>query len=54
MTSKPKIKSERHEHGPAAAEALRPAPRHARAEKKLPRLTVTAFANLTLTDEHSL
>ncbi|VXB77566.1 hypothetical protein PANT111_170248 [Pantoea brenneri] len=31
---------------------LRPALRHARVEKKLPRLTATAFANLTLTAEH--
>jgi len=51
-TSKPKVPRERREDGPAAAEMLRPALRHARAEKKLPRLTVTAFANSTLTDQH--
>jgi len=46
--SKPKVPRERREDGPAATEMLRPAG----AEKKLPRLNVTAFANLTLTDEH--
>ncbi|MFN2049246.1 hypothetical protein ACKVM6_17235, partial [Pantoea agglomerans] len=51
-TSKPKVPRERREDGPAAAEVLRPALRLARPEKKLPRLTVTAFTNLILTDQH--
>ncbi|WP_222939312.1 hypothetical protein, partial [Pantoea agglomerans] len=50
--SKPKVPRERREDGPAAAEVLRPALRLARPEKKLPRLTVTAFTNLILTDQH--
>ncbi|MFV9723164.1 hypothetical protein, partial [Pantoea sp. K13] len=48
----PKVPRERREDGPAAAEVLRPALRLARPEKKLPRLTVTAFTNLILTDQH--
>ncbi|MGC0847596.1 hypothetical protein, partial [Pantoea agglomerans] len=48
-TSKPKVPRERREDGPAAAEVLRPALRLDRPEKKLPRLTVTAFTNLILT-----
>ncbi|WP_313188909.1 hypothetical protein, partial [Pantoea sp.] len=36
----------------AAAEVLWPARLHACLQKKLPRLTVTAFAHLTLTDRH--
>ncbi|MGC1021647.1 hypothetical protein WKH71_12425, partial [Pantoea agglomerans] len=51
-TSKPKEPRERREDGPAAAEVLRPALRLARPEKKLPRLTVAAFTNLILTDQH--
>ncbi|MEN4932867.1 hypothetical protein, partial [Pantoea agglomerans] len=51
-TSKPKVPRERREDGPAAAEVLRPALRLARPEKKPPRLTVTAFTNLILTDQH--
>ncbi|MEQ4544475.1 MAG: hypothetical protein ABN490_14695, partial [Pantoea agglomerans] len=51
-TSKPKVPRERREDGPAAAEVLRPALRLARPEKKQPRLTVTAFTNLILTDQH--
>ena len=51
-TSKLKVPRERREDGPAAAEVRWPALRHARPEKKLPRLTVTAFTNLILTDQH--
>ena len=51
-TSKPKVQRERREDGPAAAEVRWPALRLARPEIKLPRLTVTAFTNLTLTDQH--
>jgi hypothetical protein len=51
-TSKPKVPRERREDGPAAAEVRRHALRLARPEKKLPRLTVTAFTNLNLTDQH--
>ncbi len=51
-TSKPKVPRERREDGPAAAEVRWPALRLARPEKKLPRLTVTAFTNLILTDQH--
>ncbi len=51
-TSKPKVPRERREDGPAAAEVRRPALRLARPEKKLPRLTVTAFTNLILTDQY--
>jgi hypothetical protein len=51
-TSKPKVPRERREDGPAAAEVLRPALRLARPEKKLARLTVTAFTNLILTDQY--
>ncbi|WP_216844877.1 hypothetical protein, partial [Pantoea agglomerans] len=40
------------EDGPAAAEVRWPALRLARPEKKLPRLTVTAFTNLILTDQY--
>ncbi|MGC1097629.1 hypothetical protein WKH53_09945, partial [Pantoea agglomerans] len=50
--SKPKVPRERREDGPAAAEARWPALRLARPEKKLPRLTVTDFRNLILTDQH--
>ncbi|MEN4668492.1 hypothetical protein ABEG72_19900, partial [Pantoea agglomerans] len=50
--SKPKVPRERREDGPAAAEVRWPALRLARPEKKLPRLTVTAFTNLILTDQH--
>ena len=39
----PKVPPERREDGPAAAEVRWPALRLARPEKKLPRLTVTAF-----------
>jgi len=51
-TSKPKVARERREDGPAAAEVRWPALRLARPEKKLPRLTVTAFTTLILTDQH--
>ena len=51
-TSKPKVPRERREDAPAAAEVRWPARRLARPEKKLPRLTVTAFTNLILTDRH--
>ncbi|MEN4521062.1 hypothetical protein, partial [Pantoea agglomerans] len=51
-TSKPKVPRERREDGPAAAEVRWPALRLARPEKKLPRLTVTAFTNLILTDQY--
>ncbi|MGC1027966.1 hypothetical protein, partial [Pantoea agglomerans] len=47
-----KVPRERREDGPAAAEVRWPALRLARPEKKLPRLTVTAFTNLILTDQH--
>uniref|UniRef100_UPI002B1D5E0C hypothetical protein n=3 Tax=Pantoea TaxID=53335 RepID=UPI002B1D5E0C len=50
--SKPKVPRERREDGPAAAEVRWPALRLARPEKKLPRLTVTAFTNLILTDQY--
>ncbi|MGB8496376.1 MAG: hypothetical protein WCD85_00005, partial [Pantoea agglomerans] len=53
-TSKPKVPRERREDGPAAAEVRWPALRLARPEKKLPCLTVTAFTNLILTDQHYL
>ncbi|WP_219811552.1 hypothetical protein, partial [Pantoea agglomerans] len=49
---KPKVPRERREDGPAAAEVRWPALRLARPEKKLPRLTVTAFTNLILTNQH--
>ncbi|MEN4802807.1 hypothetical protein, partial [Pantoea agglomerans] len=51
-TSKPKVPRERREDGPAAAEVRWPALRLARPQKKLPRLTVTAFTNLILTEQH--
>jgi len=51
-TSKLKVPRERREDGPAAAEVCWPALRLARPQKKLPRLTVTAFTNLILTDQH--
>ncbi|WP_336755611.1 hypothetical protein [Pantoea sp. USHLN298] len=44
--------AQRREDCPAAAEVLWPARLHACLQKKLPRLTVTAFAHLTLTDRH--
>ncbi|MEQ4515406.1 MAG: hypothetical protein ABN485_10470, partial [Pantoea agglomerans] len=49
---KPKVPRERREDGPAAAEVRWPALRLARPEKKLARLTVTAFTNLILTDQY--
>ena len=51
-TSKPKAPRERREDGPAAAAVRWPALRLARPQKKLPRLTVTAFTNLILTHQH--
>jgi len=51
-TLKPKVPRERREDGLAAAAVLWPALRLARPEKKLPRLTVTPFTNLILTDQH--
>ncbi|PJZ02683.1 hypothetical protein PRCB_26440 [Pantoea rodasii] len=51
-TWKTKAPRQRREDGPAAAEALGPALRNAHQnEKKLPLLTVTAFANIALTNK---